>query len=147
MHVEGELAVLGRVRVVVQARDLQACHGDLAGVNLATINPRYSLPDEPGLVRALGMAYYHIPVDWAGPTEDDFEAFEALMQALPPGKTLVHCAANFRVTAFYSLYALKHLGWSAAQADAFRASVWQGSDYPVWESFIARLQARIQGTA
>lgn len=124
-----------------------AAEGVTTVVNLAPINPRYSLPDEPGLVHALGMAYYHIPVDWEGPKPSDYEAFESVMQDLPAGKTLVHCAANFRVTAFYSLYALKHLGWSEAQADEFRASVWQGSDYPVWEDFISRMKARIQDRA
>ena len=124
-----------------------AAEGVTTVINLAPINPRYSLPDEPGLVRSLGMAYYHIPVDWEGPKPSDFEAFESVMQDMPPGKTLVHCAANFRVTAFYALYALKHLGWSEAQADEFRASVWQGSDYPVWEDFIARMKADIQHTS
>ena len=38
------------------------------------------------------------------------------MQAVPDDRTLIHCAANFRVTAFYSLYAMKHLDWTAAQA-------------------------------
>jgi hypothetical protein len=36
-----------------------------------------------------------------------------------------------------------HLGWSEAQADQFRASIWQGSDYPVWEMFIDDLKAQI----
>jgi len=112
-------------------------------INLAPINPRYSLDDEPGLVRSLGMTYHHIPIDWDHPTASDFAAFEELMQALPAEKTLIHCAANFRVSAFYSLYAQKHLGWSEAQADEFRASIWQGSDYPVWETFIGRMKARI----
>ena len=67
------------------------------------------------------------------------------MQEQSDGKTLIHCAANFRVTAFYSLYALRHLGWSESQADAFRASVWQGSDYPIWETFITEMKARIAG--
>ena len=80
-------------------------------INLATINPRYSLEDEEGLVRSLGMTYYHIPVDWENPQESDFEAFEGVVKQLAEEKTLVHCAANFRVTAFYSLYAMKHLGW------------------------------------
>ena len=124
-----------------------AAEGVTTVINLAPINPRYSLPDEPGLVRSLGMAYYHIPVDWEEPKPSDFEAFESVMQDMPPGKTLVHCAANFRVTAFYALYALKHLGWSEAQGDEFRASVWQGSDYPVWEDFIARMKADIQHTS
>lgn len=109
-------------------------------INLATLNPRYSLGDEAGLVRSLGMAYHHIPVDWEHPTESDFEAFETLLQQMAPGKTLIHCAANFRVTAFYSLYAMKHLGWSEARADEFRNSIWHGSDYPVWERFIERMK-------
>ncbi len=112
-------------------------------INLAPINPRYSLEDEAGLVRSLGMQYHHIPVDWDNPTTSDFSAFEGLMQALQAGKTFIHCAANFRVTAFYSLYAQKHLGWSKEQADAFRASIWQGSDYPIWEAFIGDMQTRI----
>jgi len=112
-------------------------------INLATLNPRYSLEDEAGLVRSLGMTYCHIPVDWEHPTEGDFEAFEKAVQQLAPGKTLIHCAANFRVTAFYSLYAMKHLGWSRAQADEFRVSIWQVSDYPVWERFIDQMKAKI----
>src|SRR5438045_1692485 len=77
-------------------------------INLAPINPRYSLEDEPGLVQSLGMQYHHIPVDWDNPTAGDFNTFVAVMQARPAGKTFIHCAANFRVTAFYSLYAQKH---------------------------------------
>ena len=118
-----------------------AAEGFRTVINLATINPRYSLADEEGLVRSLGMTYYHIPVDWENPLASDLKAFEKLMQALPEGKTLLHCAANFRVTAFYALYALKHLGWSEAQADEFRASIWQGSHYPVWEAFYSRMKS------
>jgi protein tyrosine phosphatase (PTP) superfamily phosphohydrolase (DUF442 family) len=112
-------------------------------INLATINPRYSLADEGASVRALGMTYHHIPVEWDKPTDADFKAFEAAMQAAPKDKTLVHCAANFRATAFYSLYAMKHLGWSQAEAEKLRASVWTGSNYPVWQEFIARHEAQI----
>jgi len=118
-----------------------AAEGFRAVINLATINPRYSLEDEEGLVRSLGMTYYHIPVDWENPLASDFETFEKLMQALPEGKMLLHCAANYRVTAFYALYALKHLRWSEAQADEFRASIWQGSNYPIWEAFYTRMKS------
>jgi protein tyrosine phosphatase (PTP) superfamily phosphohydrolase (DUF442 family) len=112
-------------------------------INLAPIDPRYSLDDEAGLVQSFGMIYHHIPVAWENPQDSDLAAFERVMQTLPEGKTLIHCAANFRVTAFYSLYALKHLGWSADQADAFRASIWQGSDYPIWQAFIERMIVQI----
>lgn len=122
-----------------------AAAGFTVVVNLATINPRYSLPDEAGLVHSLGMTYYHIPVVWDDPQESDFAAFEELMGQIAGRKTFLHCAANYRVTAFYALYAVKHLGWREAEADAFMASVWSGSDYPVWQRFIAQMKAKIGG--
>jgi len=116
-------------------------------INLATINPRYSLKDEAGLVQSLGMTYHHIPVDWEHPTESDFEAFETVMKGLAAGKMLIHCAANFRVTAFYALYGLKNLGWTEAQAEEFRASIWQGSNHPVWEKFIQEMKSKLSTAA
>lgn len=113
-------------------------------INLATINPRYSLPDEAGLVHSLGMAYYHIPVEWENPQARDFEAFEKLMQSLPAEKILLHCAANFRATAFYSLYALKYLGWTETQAEAFRNKIWYNSSYPIWQAWIAQITKTIR---
>lgn len=112
-------------------------------INLSTLDDSRALPNEAELVRSLGMAYYHIPVIWQNPTESDFAAFEHTMSQVSGQKTLIHCAANFRVTAFYALYALKHLGWSEAEANAFRASIWRGSDYPVWERFISEMSAKI----
>lgn len=113
-------------------------------VNLAPHDAQNALPDEAGLVHGLGMTYCHVPVVWANPTERDFAAFERVMAELPStSRTLVHCAANFRVSAFYGLYALKHLGWSIEQVEAFRAPIWDGSDYPVWEAFISRMQQRL----
>jgi uncharacterized protein (TIGR01244 family) len=120
-----------------------AAEGFETVINLATIDPRYSLQDEGASVAALGMKYRHIPVAWDQPSEADFAAFEQAMQSAGQGKTLVHCAANFRATAFYSLYAMKHLGWSLARAEEFRASIWRGSDFPVWEDFIRRTQSTI----
>jgi uncharacterized protein (TIGR01244 family) len=112
-------------------------------INLATIDPRYSLK-EAASAKALGMTYYHVPVVWENPTQADFEAFERAMKSAGDSKTLVHCAANFRATAFYALYAMKHLGWSEARAEEFRASVWKGSNLPVWEQFIRDTKARLK---
>lgn len=123
-----------------QLRDA-AAEGFTAVINLATTNPPYSLDGEGELVESLGLEYVHIPVDWNNPTDTDFAAFEAAMTRLEGEKVLIHCAANFRVTAFYSLYARKHLGWSDEQAGAFRAQIWAGSDYPIWEAFISNHMA------
>ena len=121
-----------------------ATEGFSTVINLATIDPDRSLADEGGLIRSLGMTYHHIPVKWDSPQESDFAAFEAVMQASAAEKVLIHCAANFRVSAFYGLYAMKHLGWMEAQADEFRASIWAGSDYPIWEKFIAEMKNKVR---
>jgi uncharacterized protein (TIGR01244 family) len=120
-----------------------ADEGFTAVINLVPSENQSALVGEGAIVQGLGLKYHHIPVDWAAPQDRDFAAFEQAMQATAADKTLIHCAANFRVTAFYSLYALKHLGWTAAQAAEFRHTIWQGSDYPVWESFIEQLQDQI----
>lgn len=120
-----------------------AAEGYATVINLFPFNPARSLPDEAGLVRSLGMAYEHIPVDWDSPTDADLAAFEQIMLQRAGGRILIHCAANYRATAFYSLFALKHLGWSRNEAEAFRARIWAGSDYPVWRAFIARMEAQI----
>ncbi len=65
---------------------------------------------------------------------------EQLKSAAEEGFRVIF-AANFRATAFYALYALKHLGWPEAEAGQFRASIWRGSDYPVWEKFISAMKA------
>lgn len=121
-----------------------AAEGFTRVINLATIDPGRSLEDEGGLVRSLGMTYHHIPVAWENPQESDFAAFESAMQESSGEKTLIHCAANFRVTAFYSLYAMKHLGWTEARADEFRRSIWEGSDYPIWEKFIGDMKGKVR---
>lgn len=126
-----------------QLRDA-AAEGFTAVINLATANPGYSLENEDGIIESLGMKYAHIPVEWGNPTGADFDAFAQAMNSLAGERILIHCAANFRVTAFYSLYAQKHLGWSGEEADAFRARIWAGSDYPIWETFIAARKSELK---
>jgi protein tyrosine phosphatase (PTP) superfamily phosphohydrolase (DUF442 family) len=89
------------------------------------------------------LDYHHIPVVWDHPTEVDSEAFVSVMQQTASKRALIHCAANYRVSAFYSLYALQNLGWSEAQADEFRVSIWQRK-YPVWDEFIQTLPSKIK---
>ena len=126
-----------------QLRDA-AAEGFTTIINLAPVNPPYTPADEAGLARELGLTYIYIPVAWNNPTDADFAAFEQAMSATAGRRTLIHCAANFRVTAFYTLYAHKHLGWNAAQAEALRDRIWTGSDYPVWEAFVARKRGEIE---
>lgn len=126
---------------------LEAAHaeGYQAVINLAPANAdNHALPDEENVVQSLGIAYHHIPVAWNNPRKEDFIAFEEAMVGLAGKKVLVHCAANFRVTAFYSLYAMKHENWSMEQADQLIAQIWESRpDYRMddtWKSFIDEIR-------
>lgn len=110
-------------------------------INLALHDDaRYSLRDEPGTVRELGMEYVHIPVQFGNPTEQDFLAFCAALDAHDGEKTLVHCAANYRVTAFIGLYRIVRKGWDPERAWEPMRSVWQPDH--VWTTFIAEMLSR-----
>ena len=73
-------------------------------INLGLLDPRYCLEDEVGLVRSLGMEYHHIPVNFQAPTIEDLTQFFTVMQAAAGKRIFVHCAANYRVSSFVSLY-------------------------------------------
>jgi len=123
-----------------------ASQGVKVVINLALHDdPRYSLRDEEGSVRALGMQYVHIPVQFNAPTENDLRAFCTAMDAHKGDKRLVHCAANYRVTAFIGLYRVLREGWAVEAAFAPMRSVWEPDE--VWRAFIARMLAQPAGNA
>jgi uncharacterized protein (TIGR01244 family) len=109
-------------------------------INLALHDdPRYSLHDEAGSVRSLGMHYVHIPVQFSEPTENNLRVFFDAMDAHKGEKVLVHCAANYRVTAFVGLYRVIREGWTREQAFEPMRSVWEPNE--VWKTFIAKALA------
>lgn len=110
-------------------------------INLALHDdPRYSLADEAGCVRGLGMEYVHIPVRFNAPTEENLQAFIEAMDTHKDEKILVHCAANYRVTAFVGLYRVLCEGWAADKAFEPMRSVWEPD--AVWTEFIGNILQR-----
>jgi protein tyrosine phosphatase (PTP) superfamily phosphohydrolase (DUF442 family) len=112
-------------------------------VNLATTSADAAIEDEAALVTSLGMGYHSIPVVWDRPKRSDFDEFLGCMRSLSGRKVLVHCAANYRVTAFVSLYAMIDRGWTQAEADAFIRSVWNPEEYPAWQELIETIRSDI----
>lgn len=106
-----------------------------AVVNLGLLDPRYCLPDEAGLVRSLGLEYFHIPVDFQSPTRADLGEFFEALAACGDKRVFVHCAANYRVACFVSLYGQARLGWSLTEAQAHIAALWEPNG--VWSAFLA----------
>jgi protein tyrosine phosphatase (PTP) superfamily phosphohydrolase (DUF442 family) len=123
-----------------QLRDVAAA-GYASVINLGLLDPKYCLADEAGLVASLGMAYRHIPVKFDAPTVDDFRAFVAAMDERAGARTFVHCAANYRVTAFVSLYGELRLGWPRARADELARRVWSPNE--TWLAFVERCRAEV----
>jgi uncharacterized protein (TIGR01244 family) len=118
-----------------QLRDLRR-NGYDAVINLLPDGHDAAVDDEARIVTDSGLDYVHIPVDFDAPTPADLDAFAEAMDARAGQKIHVHCAANYRVSAFYALYAQHKGWWSEAEADAFVSDLWNPSDYPVWRLFM-----------
>lgn len=103
-------------------------------INLAPHDAGNALPDEPATVAATGMAYHHIPVDFAAPTEADYARFRAVMAETAGESLFVHCAANMRVSAFLYRWR-REQGVSEAQARADLERLWEPKG--VWRDFIS----------
>ena len=136
--VDEAIGTSGQPTVALLAGIAQA--GYRTVINLALHDdPRYSLPDEAGTVRSLGMDYVHIPVQFATPTEADLKAFFAAMDAHGGEKVWVHCAANMRVSAFLGLYRVLRQGWPRDKAFELMRGLWEPNE--VWSAFIAKALA------
>lgn len=105
-------------------------------INLAPHDVPNALPNEPELVTSLGMKYINIPVNWNTPTRDGLDRFVETMDENKDRKILVHCQANFRATAFVSMYRILRQGWEAEEAMEVMHKIWDEEDYPMWKMFI-----------
>ncbi len=105
-------------------------------INLLPDDSEYAQAEEAQMVQNQGIEYIYIPVDFDAPTKNDYAQFEAAMQRTEGKARLVHCAANYRVSAFYAIYAHRHLGWDVGRAREHIASIWDTREFPAWHSLI-----------
>lgn len=108
--------------------------GFKAVVNLGLLHQSYSLADEDGTVQSLGMEYRHIPVDFKSPGIRSLRDFFTTMDEYNDRKVFVHCAANYRVTCFVSLYLRSRQKWSTSQAHDLISRVWEPDE--IWQEFM-----------
>ncbi|RXI48026.1 hypothetical protein CRU99_01850 [Malaciobacter mytili] len=73
-------------------------------INLALSNSSLALENEDKIVSQLGMTYIHIPVDFENPEIDNLKIFLAILNSFTNIKVWVHCAKNYRVTAFMYIF-------------------------------------------
>ncbi|BDY05192.1 protein tyrosine phosphatase family protein [Ferrimonas sp. YFM] len=110
-------------------------------INLIPAGNPTGLENEGELVKKAGMEYAHIGVDWKQPTTEDVLQFLAVMEANKDKDVLIHCAANYRASAFYYLYLLNA---GAEDSEALQSSAmapWGDlsesfKEYPQWQQLI-----------
>lgn len=105
-------------------------------VNLAPHDVPNAIPNEENLVESLGMEYINIPVNWNMPTRDGLNVFMDVMDKNKDRTVHVHCEANFRASAFITMYRILRLGWIPEEAFAVMHTIWDEDAYPVWKMFI-----------
>ena len=111
-------------------------------INLAPASNDGAMVDEPEVAEKLGFSYTYIPVDFEAPSEADFDAFCAALEATGNDKTHVHCIYNARVSAFFLRYAREERGAETVE-DAFERmdSIWRPGE--VWCRFIGLEQPSV----
>jgi protein tyrosine phosphatase (PTP) superfamily phosphohydrolase (DUF442 family) len=114
-----------------------AADGYSAVINLALPSSDDAIADEGAIVTGLGMAYFHIPVDFKSPTKADLRLFLGVMQALEGQKKWVHCVVNMRVSAFCYHY-LRHVrGLDEEAARSPLLASWTPKMPDIWKEFLA----------
>jgi protein tyrosine phosphatase (PTP) superfamily phosphohydrolase (DUF442 family) len=103
-------------------------------INLGLHTHEKALPDEAASLTCLGVTYIHIPVEFDGPTEDDFNSFCDAMAKLDGKLVHIHCIANMRVSAFLYRWQRDVRGHDEIAARKLMDSVWQPGG--LWAAFI-----------
>lgn len=105
-------------------------------INLGPHTNKGALADEAGTLAALDLPYTYIPVDFDAPTDADFTAFCAALDAVAGARTHVHCIYNARVSAFFYRYAAEGKGGDPDFAFQQMDGIWRPGG--VWASFIGQ---------
>jgi len=121
-----------------------ALQGYKVVVNLLPDSSEHAVSNEQDIVESQRIEYIYIPVDFKAPGRADFTRFSEALDRLSDSKIHIHCAANYRVSAFYSLYAAGRGSWSTDQATDFIHSVWRPADFPGWSEFIDEILGELQ---
>jgi len=103
-------------------------------VYLAFTDNKTAIESEDRVVKALGMEYLHIPVDFDRPELDDFEDLASVLNRDKNIRTLVHCQINLRASTFSFLYRVIYGGVPMLEAKSELDTIWQPDR--TWYRFI-----------
>ncbi len=103
-------------------------------VNLGLDDTEYSLKNEASFFNERKIQYFHIPVIFQEPKENDLSQFIETLEKYREKRIFIHCAANKRVSVFIALYRIMKLGWQESKALSDINLIWEPNG--VWQSFI-----------
>ena len=118
----------------IEELELIANEGFEVVINLAMPTTSNALENEDKIVTSLNMSYIHIPVDFENPKLSDLKLFLNILQALGANKVWIHCAKNYRVSAFMYVYHKYILHTPFEQIDLSIFDMWQPSS--VWQELM-----------
>ena len=118
----------------IEELELIANEGFEVVINLAVLVTSNALENEDKIVSSLNMSYIHIPVDFENPKLSDLKLFLNILQALGANKVWIHCAKNYRVSAFMYVYHKYILHTPFEEIDLSIFEKWQPS--LVWQELM-----------
>ena len=118
----------------IEELELIANEGFEVVINLAMPTTSNALENEDKIVSSLNMSYIHIPVDFENPKISDLKLFLNILQALGANKVWIHCAKNYRVSAFMYVYHKYILHTPFEEIDLSIFDKWQPS--LIWQELM-----------
>ena len=109
-------------------------------INLAMPDSDHAIPEEASLVEGLGMEYIYIPVVWTSPQPENLADFFTALDARQENKVFVHCAMNFRASAFVFLYRVLRQAVPLQIARQSMLEIWEPNE--TWQAFIEQSLAK-----
>jgi protein tyrosine phosphatase (PTP) superfamily phosphohydrolase (DUF442 family) len=110
-------------------------NGFNAVINLAMPDSNSAIENEGFIVTSLGMTYFHIPVPFDAPEKKHLILFLKLLIALEDKKVWVHCAKNYRVSAFMLHYQKLMYKLTGNKLESTVFEKWQPDD--IWQQLLA----------
>lgn len=118
----------------IEQFELIAKEGFEVVINLAMYDSSNAIENENKVVTDLDMSYFHIPVSFENPKLSDLKLFLNVLQSLGANKVWIHCAKNYRVTAFMYVYHKYILNTPFDDIDISMFNVW--SPTPIWQELM-----------
>ena len=118
----------------IEEFELIANEGFEVVINLAVPTTSNSLENEDKIVASLNMSYIHIPVSFENPKISDLKLFLNILQSLGANKVWIHCAKNYRVSAFMYVYHKYILNTPFEEIDLTIFDIWKPS--LIWQELM-----------